>query len=175
MNSSKRGTAFLEEFKDFIAFIQKLWGMLAGISVFFPLSNVFARVIPLGIYGQDGVYEHLSPSLITTITTLVTLFVVLSIFSNRSTFRERRKRRDVQRHAWISFGAGILALVIYLIIYAMYSEYAWSIWGWGSDDPRKLFAEIPLLAAYSAFFALITRAFMLLGMIEFFEHESYSN
>jgi hypothetical protein len=168
MNSSEKGTGFLEEFKEFIAFLQKLWGMLAGISVFFPLSNIFFKVLPLKTYGEGGVYEHLSPSLITTITTLVTLFVVFSIFSNRSKFKEKQKRRGIQRHAWISFGIGILALVTYLIIYVVYFEYAWSVWGWGSGDPHKLFAEVPLLAAYSAFFAFITRAFMLLGMIEFF-------
>ncbi len=117
MNSSKRGTAFLEEFKDFIAFLQKLWGMLAGISVFFPLSNVFVRVIPLKIYGEEGgVYEHLSPSLITTIATLVTFFVILWTFNNRSTFKEKRERRGIQRQAWISFVVGIMALLIYLVI-----------------------------------------------------------
>jgi hypothetical protein len=118
------------------------------------------------------VYEHLSPSLITTIATLVTLFVILWTFNNRSTFKEKRERRGIQRQAWISFVVGIMALVIYLVIYVVYFEYAWGVWGWGSGDPRKLFAEVPLLAAYSAFFAFITRAFMLLGMVEFFGYES---
>lgn len=116
-------------------------------------------------------YEHLSPPLITTIATLITLFVILWTFSNRSAFKKQRKRHEIQRQAWITFGMGILALVIYLAIYVVYFEYAWGVWGWGTGDPRKLFAEVPLLAAYSAFFAFITRAFMLLGMIEFFGRE----
>lgn len=172
MNTSNKRTTFLEEFRDFIAFLQNLWGFLAGISVVFPLSNVFIKIIPMKAYGEEGgVFEHLSPSLITAVTTLVTLFVILETFSNRDTFKEKQKRQGIQRQAWISFVIGILSLVIYLVIHTMYFQYAWEPWGWGSGDPRKLFVEIPLLVAYSAFFALITRAFMLLGMIEFFEYE----
>lgn len=172
MSPSNKRTTFLEEFKNFIAFLQNLWGLLAGISVVFPLSNVFIKIFPLKAYGEEGgVFEHLSPSLITAVTTLITLFVILGLFSNRDTFKEKQKRQGIQRQAWISFVIGILAIVIYLVIHTMYLQYAWEPWGWGSGDPRKLFAEIPLLVAYSAFFALITRAFMLLGMIEFFEYE----
>lgn len=139
--------------------------------MFFPLSNVLVKLIPLKSYGEEGgVYEHLSPSLITTIATVVTLFVILWTFSHRSTFKGNRKRRGIQRQAWISFEAGILALVLYVAIYVTYSEYAWSELGWGSGDPRKMFAEALLLIAYSAFFALTTRAFMLLGMAEYFVH-----
>jgi hypothetical protein len=72
------------------------------------------------------------------------------------------------RNAWLSFGIGILSLLTYLVIHQTYREYAWEPWGWGSGDPRKMFAEIPLLITYVIFFSLITRAFMLLGMIEYF-------
>jgi hypothetical protein len=72
------------------------------------------------------------------------------------------------RNAWISFGISILSLLAYLVIHQVYREYAWEPWGWGSGDPRKLIAEIPLLVAYVIFFSLLTRAFMLLGMIEFY-------
>jgi hypothetical protein len=69
-------------------------------------------------------------------------------------------------------GLGVLALLAYLALHQVYRAYAWEPWGWGSGDPRKLFAEIPLLIAYVAFFALLTRAFMLLGMLEFFARRS---
>ena len=51
------------------------------------------------------------------------------------------------------------------------SEAAWELWEWSSDDPRRLIVEVPLLVTYSAFYALVTRAFMLLGMSEFFASE----
>ncbi len=41
------GQPFLEELRDFLAFLRSLWGLLAGISVLFPLSNVLFSVIPL--------------------------------------------------------------------------------------------------------------------------------
>ena len=44
-------------------------------------------------------------------------------------------------------------------------------WQGPGGDPRKLLVEVPLLLSYVLFFSLLTRAFMLLGMIEFFRIE----
>jgi hypothetical protein len=167
-NKPESGKGYLEEFKEFVAFSKNLWGILAGISVFFPLSNVLLDAIPLRACGDDGAFEHLAPSLITTVATVVTLFVVLVTFTGRNQFRDPRKRRAMLRRAWFSFGIGLLSLLAYLVLYQAYREYAWQRWEWGSGDPRKWLAEIPLLIAYVIFFSLLTRAFMLLGMIEFF-------
>ena len=43
MTSSNQGTTVLKEFKDFTTFLQNLWGILAGVSVLFPLSNKIGR------------------------------------------------------------------------------------------------------------------------------------
>jgi hypothetical protein len=170
MEPPKRGAGFLKEFRDFITFLGTLWGILAGISVFFPLSSVFFEVIPLKGYEADGVFNHLSPPLISTVATVVTLFVILSTFGRRDEFRGR-SRRNVRLHAWISMGVSMAALMTYMTIHQIYAEYGYSVFGLGSDDPRKLLFEIPLLAAYTAFFSLLTRAFMLLGMAEFYRYE----
>jgi hypothetical protein len=173
MGQPPRGAAFLDELRAFVGFLGNLWGILAGISVFFPVSNVLVKVIPLGRYGDDGgVYDHLQPPLVTAVATLVTLFMILSTFARRDTFKARDSIPRVERHAWLSFAAGVFALMVYLVVHTLYAEYAWSAWGWGSGDPRKLLAEVPLLAAYCAWFALITRAFLLLAMREFFGRES---
>lgn len=170
MESPKRGTDFLKEFREFIAFLSTLWGLLAGISVFFPLSSVFLKVIPLKPYEADGVFNHLSPPLITAVATVVTLFLVLSTFGQRDEYKEM-SRKNVRRQAWISMGVSMIALIAYMTIHQIYAEYGDSVFGLGSDDPRKLFFEIPLLVAYTAFFALLTRAFMLLGMMEFYRKD----
>jgi hypothetical protein len=73
----------------------------------------------------------------------------------------------MQRQAWMAMAVSILSLIAYIVIHQIYGEYAYA-WGWGSDDPKKLLAEIPLAAAYCVFFSLLTRAFMLLGMTEFY-------
>jgi hypothetical protein len=169
MGPTERGDTFLGELRAFVAFLGNLWGLLAGISVFFPLSNVLVKVIPLGRFGDDGgVYDHLSPPLVTGVATLVTLFVILSTFARRHTFKADTAGPAIERRAWLSFAAGALALTTYLVVHTVYAQYAWSAWGWGSGDPRKLLAEIPLLATYCAWFSLITRAFLLLAMKEFF-------
>ncbi len=168
MNLPESQKDYLDELRAFLVFLKNLWGLLAGTSVFFPLSNVLLRAIPLRAYGEDGVFDQLSPFLITTLATVVTLFVVLVTFAGRDRFREAAKSRTAPRAAWLSFGISILSLLAYLVIHQAYREYAWASWGWGSGDPRKLFAEIPLLITYVVFFSLLTRAFMLLGMMEFF-------
>ncbi len=170
-----RGTTFLKELKAFPAFLQSLWGILAGISVFFPLSNVLIKLIPMKSMFEDGVFVHLSPPLITAIATIVTLFVILWTFGKRHQLNVKKQLKQIVRQAWISFGAGSLSLVSYLVIYFLTYYLAWESWGWFSDDPRRLLVEIPLLITYSIFFALITRAFMLLGMSEFFPTKTTKN
>jgi hypothetical protein len=176
MSNSNKGKAFLEEFRDFIAFLQSLWGMLAGISVFFPLSNVLSKVIPLGnIYDEppgSGAFQYFSPDLVTAVATLITLFVILSTFGRRHKYRAQKEMHLIRRHAWLSFAVGLLFLILYLVVnFGIYDLFygPWEIWG---GDPRRLIGDIILLLSYSAFFALMTRAFMLLGMIEFFGQES---
>jgi hypothetical protein len=167
VRSPAKGNGFLREFREFITFLSTLWGLLAGISVFFPLSSVFFKVIPLRTYGDNGVFNHLSPEFITAVATVVTLFIVLSTFGRRAEFK-RIDKRYARRQAWLSMGVGMAALIVYMTVHQIYAEYGYSVFGFGSDDPRKLFFEIPLLVAYSAFFSLVARAFMLLGMAEFY-------
>ncbi|MGZ8155755.1 MAG: hypothetical protein ACXWUH_12785 [Burkholderiales bacterium] len=166
------GAGFLHELQSFLSFLGSLWGVLAGISVFFPLSNVLLEVIPMRPYGEDGgVYNHIRPALIVALATIVTLFVLLSTFVGRARFRDPRVSRAAHRKAWISLALGVVALLAYLALHQVYLQYAWSEWNWGSDDPRKLLVEVPLTLAFVAFFSLVTRAFVLLGMIEYFRGE----
>lgn len=170
MESPQRGAGFLSEFREFITFLSTMWGLLAGISVFFPLSSVLLKAIPLEAYEADGVYNILSPPLITAVAMVVTLFVILSTFGRRDELKGKG-RRYARRQAWVSMGASMAVLITYMMIHQTYGEYAFSVFGLGSGDPRKLFFEIPLLVAYTAFFSLLTRAFMLLGMAEFYRDD----
>lgn len=168
MTSQERGTGVLDEFKDFLAFLKRLWGILAGVSVLFPLSNVLVEVIPLQSIDLGGAFAKISPTLPTTLATITTLFLILWLFSRRARFSSKRKRNAIQRQALISFGAGALMLMVYLVGYSVKAANAYDVWGWESQDPRHLLAEVPLLVVYVACFALVTRAFVLLGMLEFF-------
>lgn len=170
MNADKAQNSFLSEFTDFMKFLQTLWGVLAGISVLFPLSNVLLKVIPTGNIYDDppGGLSYLTPALITTLATVATLFVVLVTFRQRRDLRTRSQRDAFQRQAWIAFGGGFLALLLYFIVYfGIYPAFYAPLQIWGGD-PLRLIGDFLLLVFYGGFFALVTRAFMLLGMLEYF-------
>ncbi len=172
MRNSNNGKAFLSEFKEFIAFLQSLWGVLTGISVLFPLSNVFIKLIPLRHLHDDpsGALGYLSPGLITAVATLITLFIILLTFGNRHQFKALKERRFIQRRAGFSFAFGLLSMVFYFAvyfgIYPLYYEPC-SIF---EGDPRLLIGDFALLLFYSVFFAFVTRSFILLGMMEYFSN-----
>jgi len=168
---STPGSKFLKDFREFTHFLRNLWGILAGISVFFPLSNVFIQIIPLGRFEDGGVLLWFSGRLFTTFATVVSLFLILWTFGQRRQFRSTRRRAEMLKQAWVSFGVGLVALVVYLAAYYFLSISAYDLLGWESADVRRLIGEVPLLLIYSAFFAFLTRAFVLLGMIEFFRDE----
>lgn len=174
VSSSKQGARYIKEFKEFIRFLRNLWGILAGVSVFFPLSNVFMQVIPLDTFDHDGVLVWFSPRLFTTFATLVSLFMVLWTFSPRQQFRSSKKTGVIQKRAWASFGIGLAALITYLAAYYFLASSAYDVLGWESADARRLIGEVLLLAVYGTFFALLTRAFVLLGMMEFFRQAKNS-
>jgi hypothetical protein len=167
MNDSGKGTETLKEFRDFFGFIQNLWGILAGVSVFFPLSNTLMKVIFYDEPPGSGAFQYLPPKLVTSIATLITIFVVFSTFSRRYKYKVQ-EYRTIKRQAWVSFILGVLSLVAYLTanfgIYELFYG-PFEIYG---GDPRRLIGDVFLLLTYGAFFALVTRAFMLLGMAEFY-------
>lgn len=173
MEPTDRGAPFLAELKEFLAFLQSLWGLLTGISLFFPLSNALAQLVPLASLDVDpmgnltGALGFFSPPLVTTVSTLATIFTVLLTFSRRDEFTRSRARPRVQRDALLSFGIGFAALVGYLALYfGIVSIYL------GAEiyrgDPRRLLGDLALLVLYGTIFVQVTRAFLLLGMMEFF-------
>lgn len=167
MNPEDKEKGFLTEFQDFIAFIKKLWGMLAAVSILFPLSNVFLKIIPLDSF-NGGVLVWLSPQLFTSTATLISLFLILWTFGQRYRYKLFEKRNRIQRRAGIIFSFGILSLIMYLSTYYFLYNSAYEVLGWESQDTQRILGEVVLLLFYSSFFALITKAFLLLGMIEFF-------
>jgi hypothetical protein len=157
----------LKELRNFLRFYRNLWTILAGVSVFFPFSNILMKVIPLS-RGDDGGWAYLSPHLVTVIVTVACLFVILSTFVQRKQYEAQKLRRSTQKKAILSFGIGTIALLIYLTLYYFVTEgFYWEVLGWESADARRILGDIALLLTYSAFFVLVTRAFMLLGLLEY--------
>lgn len=162
----------LAELEAFLGFLRTLWGLLAGVSVFFPLSNLLLGAIPLAAYDAGGVYDRVSPALVSALATVVALFVVLATYGRRRHVGEPDGRTRTARAAWRSLAASLACLAAYVAVHQVYAEWAWGRWQWGSGDPRKLLVELPLAAAYVASFALLTRAFVLLAMLEYYGEEA---
>src|SRR5512135_3000164 len=94
MSPDAKPNAFISEFTDFVKFLQTLWGILAGISVLFPLSNVLLKLIPMANIYDDppGGLAYLSPALITTLSTIATLFVILVTFRQRDALHTHKQQ-----------------------------------------------------------------------------------
>jgi hypothetical protein len=158
------GQAFLKELREFLRFLRSLWGILAGISVLFPLSNVVVTVIPIGDGGKP--FQNLSPNVVTAITMVTCIFLIFATFSRRSEFTQRRRRTRYALSARVSFLVALGTLAAYVL--ASHGLYRTLI----TDNPDLevgiavydgLFATL-----YIATFALLSRAFLVLAMLEYF-------
>lgn len=159
-----KGQAFLDELREFLAFLASLWGLLAAISLFFPLSNLLTKVIPLG--DQDKPFHNLSPALVAVLTTLTCIFLTFATFGRRVQFAESPRRRRYERSARLSFPVALILLAFYVLL--PHSLYEALISGSPSATGGIALYDALLAALYIASFALITRAFLLLAMLEYF-------
>lgn len=168
---------FLTEFKQFVAFARNLWGVLTGVSIFFPLSNVLLKVIPVWSTQDDpaGGWSYLSFGLITSLTTIVTLFVLLWTFGQRFRLRNQPNGAFSTRRAWVSLITGIIALIFYLGLHTTVYDLFYDPLNLTHGDPGRFIGDVFLLLFYMAFFSLMTRAFTLLAMREFYNQGRGSN
>ena len=165
MNNPKEEGSFMKEFKDFLLFLQNLWTALAGISVLFPLSNALAKISPLAQWPEGGL-TYFPPPLLSIVSSLSCLFLLLWLFGHR--YQLGRRKAQTQKKAGLSFAVGLIALIVYLTLYlAIANDFYFDVLNWESDDLRRVLGDIVLLLAYSAFFVLMTQAFMLLGMLAY--------
>ena len=167
MNTDHEKSPVLRELAAFLEFLHGLWAALASVSVLFPLSNSLIGVIPQGIW-PDGGFAYFPPPIVTIVTTVACLFLVLWTFGQRRQYRKEGDLDVLPRQAGLSFIAGVAALVIYLVCYfAVREGFYFNVLGWESDDLRRIAGDALLMIAYAAFFVLVTRAFLLLGLREY--------
>lgn len=158
------GQSFLDELRDFLAFLSSLWGLLAGISVLFPLSNVLVSIIPIDGGGQP--FQDLDPAIVTTLTTLTCIFITFATFGRRNQFTDPERRRRYSWAARLSFGAALVALAFYTLTYHdLYKDLV-------THDGQNSLYDGLYAALYLVSFVLITRAFLVLAMLEYFPEPS---
>jgi hypothetical protein len=161
------GQSFVQELREFLQFLRSLWGLLAGISVFFPLSNALVTVIPIGDEAKP--FQDLSPGVVAVLATLTCIFVTFATFGRRDQFRDPQRRRRYATSARASFGVALGALAIYVLTYpALYEILVTN----GPGAIGKALYDGIYAALYIASFALLTRAFLLLAMLEYVPESS---
>lgn len=169
MEHSQKKAGVFQEFLDFITIRTAFGGLLAVWTVFLPLLNNSFQVLPLKEYGVDnGVFDILTPTWITVITTTITLVALLSIFAMRASFCGFGKR-DARRKALISISISIAMLALYTVAHQIYQEYAYFSLGVVHHSLQQLYFEVPLLILYATFFSHLTQTSMLLAIIRFYK------
>ncbi len=163
-------TSFLEELKDLLDFLHSLWGILAGSTIFFPLSATFLKLVPIEYRWHTDDYMrgfgYFKPPMVIAITTIMIIFAMFWMVSHRAHFK-LSKRKLMQRRALICFVVGIFSLVFYLTAYEVFADitYVKEIYG---GNPALIPYDLLMLASYAGFFVLLTAAFTILGMIEYY-------
>jgi hypothetical protein len=163
-----KGQAFLDELREFLAFLASLWGILAAVSVFFPLSNLLTKVVPLG--GRGEPFHDLSPTLVAVLTTLTCLFLTFATFGRRIQFADGLRRKRYARSARLSFPVALVLLACYVLLPPGLYEVLITHQSGSAAGGIALYDGL-MAALYIASFALITRAFLLLAMLEYFPEQ----
>jgi hypothetical protein len=164
------GSAFLRELRGFLSFLASLWGTLTAASLAFPLSNVFVRVIPLEGDESFNPLALMPSAPIAATATLVTLFLVLATFGARHEFAVATRRPRLRRGAVTALALALAALALYLTGLQAVQGGLYGDTGGIPVAKTVLLAGGDLIfgALYTGFFALTTRGFMVLAMLEYF-------
>lgn len=167
---SKPRVTFFEELRSLLSFLQSLWGILSGISILFPLSTAFLKLVPLEERWQtDGYmrgFSFFKPPLVSALTTVIIIFVMFWLVSQRNLF-EAQNGLKLQRRAVRCFVGGIFSLIFYLAAYEIFAHLTYSQ-GIYKGNPELIAYDVLLLISYAGFFVLLTAAFTILGMVEYF-------
>lgn len=150
---------FLREIRALLVFLQSLWGILSGISLFFPLSNDLLQIIPLAkltdeYWGEGAALMFLSPKLITTITTVTIFFVLLKNINKRQEIKSI-SRLEIRQSSTKLFGFALVTLVIYLLFIYFVSPWIDSqkfIGIYHIKRLAKILNDLCILGLYSVFF-----------------------
>jgi hypothetical protein len=153
------------------AFVKWILRVVSILSLLFPLFNTMRKPIPLAKWPEGGLAYFL-PEYITYTAILICAFFLLTEFAQRTQIKDQPKKVTLDQ-AFKSFVCSFAALLIYLLLHtAINAGFYFQVLGWESGDIRRLLGDVVLLITYSIFFAMITRTFALLSLVEFLQLDS---
>jgi hypothetical protein len=154
-----------KDIKAFITYITGIWGLLAGITALFPLADVLLNVIPLPV----DPYEKSTAPIAIPITTMVSVFILFYSFVQRDKINVIMTKR-----AMLFFTLGLISLIVFFLL----KQFQYDLRTWlfpkldsTADYTLMLVGIVPF---YVAFFSFITRAFVILAIIEFKQKGNHS-
>ena len=171
--------AGLTDLGKFLGFMASTYGMLAGITLFFPLFNQFIEIVPIGYSkfvfngSSDGPSRDF-PFLNVTLTTIILVFYIFYIFTDLEGIKalEAKKLRSI---AFRSFIIWFFSYFIYLFVYVSLIQHDILNFVQSPGDLvykyYYIFFNFFMLFLYILIFFSITRAFLYLGLIEFLKKE----
>jgi len=162
--NSKTGP--LNALKDFIDFLRGTWGILSGISLFFPFSNLLAKAIPVNYVDID---------IFTVLSTIGSVFALFYTYASRDSYLDHDRTSTSNKKllhitALISFVVGIVSFFGYLFLYLTEMP--------SRDINQSLnnwFVWLTSLLLYSLTFSLLTNAFTRLALSIYLFHDNSAN
>ena len=145
--------------QEMLSFFKSLWGILTGIALLFPLFTVVIQNFPIWTSVIDGTDLKIY-------ATLINVFGVLLMYSQRYKFQDA-DRETLTKRVRRDFLLSVVSMVVFMfVLYAMPPG-----WGamWETSDLVRYVNDLLLLLGYSGFFMSLTRAFMTLGFIEYYQ------
>ena len=146
------------EFNRFIQYMSSLWAILAGLTAVFPLADVLLKVIPLLV----DAYDKSTAPVVIPITMVVTLFTLFSTFVQRDRFQSV----STSRYGML-FVLGMFSLAAFFVFKHFEEPLRMKMLpGLDSTDDYILLLVV-VVPFYVGFFALVTRAFTILALLEY--------
>lgn len=166
------GGVSTEGFEPFLGFFGNRWGALAGVSALLPLSNLLFGVVPTepevirtlaSVVGPGGIF--------TLVATIGSLLVLRWTFDQRDWFADQ-ERQQIQGLAWVTFAGALFLLDVYFVLYAIDAVERYDLLVGPNPDIGTVLLvvyDVVLFVVFVGAFALLTRSFVLLGLIEFMD------
>jgi hypothetical protein len=141
------------------------WGLLAGAMTLLPLINMFAQIIPIGMWEGEGGggFAYFSPGLVTFVATLSALFVGLWSLARRPAASSHTHASPIPPGVLPSLVLAVLALVAYAAGHSLVAgDFYFNVLGWQSDNRLRMLGDVLLTICYSTWFSLAARAVALI-------------
>lgn len=156
----------MRDIREFVRFFRSLWGLLAGLSLFFPFANLFVDAIP---YPHETVKK---PSV--AIAVLGSAFTFLLVYMTKQLI-SKMDDTNLLLPRWMryrrlplaGYRSTVLAIIVFILFLIILADYLNAVW-WGAYGVLSYYRNIlGGIFEYGFIFILATLAFSVLATSEY--------